>query len=97
MQETAGVYDPALLAVVRSCNDDSYSTNVNGASLSLSVRFADLAAGMILRSNVETRDGTLVLGVGHQLSEMTLQKLRNFERVAGIKEPIQVENYRRHQ
>ena len=47
---------------------------------------------MILRSNVETREGTLILPVGHHLNEMTLEKLRNFERVVGIKEPILVEN-----
>lgn len=55
-------------------------------------RLLDLTPGMVLRSNVETREGTLILSVGHQLNEMNLEKLRNFERVVGIKEPILVEH-----
>ena len=92
LQTQSGRYDPALLAAVRACNEGGQIGAVNASQLSLSVRFVDLTPGMVLRSNVETRDGTLVLSVGHHLNEMTLEKLRNFERVVGIKEPILVEN-----
>ena len=92
MQGQAGWYDPALLGAVRACNEDGHSGPVNATQLSLSLRLAELSAGMVLRSNVETIEGTLILSVGHQLNEMTLEKLRNFERVVGIKEPILVEN-----
>jgi hypothetical protein len=44
-------------------------------------------------AEVETcDDGTLVLSVGRRINEMTLEKLNNFERVIGIKQPILVEN-----
>jgi response regulator RpfG family c-di-GMP phosphodiesterase len=92
LQTHPGRYDPALLAAVRACNEGGTVGTVNASQLSLSVRLTDLTPGMVLRSNVETRDGTLVLSVGHRLSEMTLEKLRNFDRVVGIKEPILVEN-----
>ena len=73
-------------------NNGAPHSAVDAANLSVSVKSKDLAPGMVLRSNVETRDGTLILCAGHQISDMTLEKIRNFERVAGIKEPILVEN-----
>ncbi len=50
-----------------------------------------LAKGMVLRSNVETKDGMLILRAGHQINDMTLGKILNFESVVGVKEPIMVE------
>ena len=47
---------------------------------------------MVLRSNVETKDGTMILCAGHQLTEMTLEKIKNFALISGIREPLQVEN-----
>jgi hypothetical protein len=52
---------------------------------------ADLAPGMVLRSSIETKEGTLILSAGHHLSEMTLEKIQNFDRLSGLKEPIFVE------
>jgi response regulator RpfG family c-di-GMP phosphodiesterase len=92
LQTRPGWYDSALLAAVQACNEGGLAGTVEAPRLSRSAQFAELAPGMVLRSNVETRDGTLVLSVGHQLTEMTLEKLRNFARVVGIKEPIQVES-----
>jgi response regulator RpfG family c-di-GMP phosphodiesterase len=92
LQTQSGRYDPALLAAVRACNEGGPVCAVNASQLSRSVRLTDLTPGMVLRSNVETREGTLILSVGHHLNEMTLEKLRNFERVIGIKEHILVEN-----
>jgi hypothetical protein len=92
MQRRRGFYDPGLLAAVSASNNGAPRGTVDAANLSVSVKSKDLAPGMVLRSNVETRDGTLILCAGHQLNDMTLEKIRNFERVAGIKEPILVEN-----
>jgi hypothetical protein len=92
LQPQSGWYDPALLAAMRACNEGGHVGLVDASHQSLSVRLLDLTPGMILRSNVETRDDTLILPVGNHLNEMTLEKLRNFERVVGIKEPILVEN-----
>jgi hypothetical protein len=46
---------------------------------------------MVLRSNIETKEGTLILSTGHHITEMTLEKIKNFARVSGIREPIFVE------
>jgi hypothetical protein len=92
MRHQSGVYDPALLATVRACDQGRVSPSRDASQLSVAVRSKDLAFGMVLRSNVETLDGTLILCAGHQLNDMALEKIRNFEHVAGIKEPILVEN-----
>jgi hypothetical protein len=46
---------------------------------------------MVLYSDMHTRDGTLVLSAGHQISEMSLEKIQNFEQLSGIREPVFVE------
>jgi hypothetical protein len=55
------------------------------------VHVKDLTVGMVLHSDVLTKDGTMVLSSGHQISEMSLEKIQNFEQLSGIKEPIFVE------
>jgi response regulator RpfG family c-di-GMP phosphodiesterase len=90
MQSRQGWYDPSLLDAVRTYYGIIAATRETGRS-SISVALPDLAPGMVLHSNIETKDGVLILSAGHQLSEMTLEKIRNFDRVSGIKEPIFVE------
>jgi len=91
MRGRDGLYDPALLMVLQQSFEGKSSGPVRTARLSISVAARELANGMVLRSNVETKDGILILRVGHQINEMTLEKILNFESVVGIKEPIMVE------
>jgi response regulator RpfG family c-di-GMP phosphodiesterase len=90
MQTRLGWYDPALLVAVREYYGVAELAR-DAASSSLSISLCDLAPGMVLRSNVETRDGTLILCAGHHLTDMTLEKIKNFALVSGIKEPLFVE------
>ena len=90
MQERRGWYDPSMLDAVRNYYGITAAARESGRP-SISVEFRNLAPGMVLRSNIETKDGTLILAAGHPLSEMTLEKIQNFERISGIKEPIFVE------
>ena len=48
----------------------------------------DLQPGMVLYSNVLTKDGVLIITAGHEINEMTLGKIHNFESLSGIREPI---------
>jgi len=90
MQGRRGWYDPALLNAVRSYYGMSAPAGET-ARPHISVPLRDLAAGMMLRSNIETKDGTLILIAGQPLTDMTLDKIRNFECVSGIREPIFVD------
>ena len=90
MESRRGWYDPSLLEAVRAYYGIT-TTERETARPSISVALLDLTPGMVLRSNIETQEGTLILSSGHQLNEMTLEKIQNFNRLSGVKEPIFVE------
>lgn len=86
-----GWYDPELLAAVRgSFGGSGPVTAAPRANISISAK--DLAPGMVLHSDVLTKDGMLILSAGHLINEMTLEKIQNFERLSGIQEPIFVQS-----
>jgi len=91
MQDRGGRYDPALFSAVQVCLTGG-GGGIKAPRLSLAVSLSGLVTGMVLRSNLETTDGTLLLSTGHEINQMTLEKIQNFARVFGIKEPIQVES-----
>jgi len=91
MQGRQGWYDPKLLAAVRACFGGK-ETDVDASRATVSLTVRQLRVGMVLHSDVKTREGTLVLAAGHQISEMSLEKIQNFEQVSGIQEPIFVES-----
>jgi response regulator RpfG family c-di-GMP phosphodiesterase len=92
MRGREGVYDPTLLAFLRNAAETPASGRAEPVNLSAEVTVKQLVPGMILRSNVETKQGALILPAGHKINEMTLQKIRNFQSVVGIKTPILVES-----
>ena len=91
MREREGAYDPGLLAAVRAGLAGAGRPALAAPRESIAVAPGNLAPGMVLRSNVKTKDGMLVLSAGHQLTCLTLEKLRNFDLLAGLAEPILVE------
>ncbi len=58
----------------------------------LEINFAQLRIGNILRSNIETNNGTVLVVAGTQITPTLIERLKNFAEVSGIKEPISVEN-----
>ncbi len=90
METRQGWYDPALLGAVREFYGMGATARA-AAGPSLSISICDLSPGMVLHANVETKEGTVILYAGHYLTEMTLEKIKNFDRIAGLKEPLLVE------
>lgn len=90
LQQRQGWYDPDLLAMVRSHFGGAEAESDSGKP-NISVTVRDLAVGMVLYSDILTKDGTLVLSTGRQINEMALEKIQNFEQLSGIREPIFVE------
>lgn len=90
MQNRKGWYDPVLLQAVRGHFGLSTSA-VAYERPSIPVALNDLTRGMVLRTNLETKDGTLILAAGHQIGETTLEVIHNFAMLTGVKEPIFVE------
>lgn len=87
MRLRQGWYDPALLDAVRAYYGFAAAASESDRPC-ISVALSDLAPGMVLHSNIETKDGVLILSAGHQLNEMTVEKIQNFDRISGIKEPV---------
>ena len=91
MHTRRGWYDPALLDAVREYYGvGAVARDAAGPGISISI--CDLSPGMVLHSNVETKAGAVILHAGHYLTEMTLEKIKNFNRVSGVKEPLFVES-----
>jgi response regulator RpfG family c-di-GMP phosphodiesterase len=90
MQTRLGWYDPALLDAVREHYGVGFAARDAGCA-SICISVCDLTPGMVLRSNIETKEGTLILCAGHHITEMNLEKIKNFVLVFGIKEPLFVE------
>ncbi len=90
MQHRHGWYDPKLLTDVRACFGGPDS-DAEAVKETVAVAVKDLSVGMVLHTNVLTKDGTMVLSAGHQINEMSLEKIQNFEQLSGIQEPIFVE------
>ena len=98
MAERKGWYDPRLLAAIEKWSIGRVTT-LESIQTGRAVKVAELVPGMVPVCNIETRTGlqagdlpVVVVWAGQPLSEVVLEKIRNFERVFGIKEPIMVES-----
>jgi response regulator RpfG family c-di-GMP phosphodiesterase len=87
MQQRKGWYDPKLLAAVLA-SFGGKPIQPEAARPMISVTLKDLAIGMLLSSDMLTRQGALVLSSGHHVNQTSLEKIQNFEQVSGIQEPI---------
>jgi response regulator RpfG family c-di-GMP phosphodiesterase len=103
LQRAKGKYDPALLAEI--CKHWPAPTPIpaapsaaapNGAAAvhrpTVNVFLDNLTVGMVVRANVETDEGTVIIPAGTLLNEMALEKIHNFARLGDVKEPIVVQN-----
>ncbi len=91
MRARTGVYDPQILELLASPRGLAGVQQAAPARPSLSVTFAQLRVGHVLRADVSTRDGILIVVGGNRISPMLMERLRNFSQLSGIKEPIFVE------
>lgn len=90
MRQRNGVYDPKVMQAVAAGFDIYLTDSMATAESTASVAFCDLRVGAVLKSDLCTQDGTLIVPADTLISATLLEKLRNFARLSGIKEPIQV-------
>lgn len=50
----------------------------------------EILTGMIAREDIVTTTGVLLVSTGHEITELMLQRLRNFHRKAGVVEPLEM-------
>ena len=92
LAERTGWYDPDVVAaaqqVFRSENTEPIQeTKPEGENLR-TVTLAQMNIGCTLRSDVETSDGVLLATAGQVVDETVFERIRNYAKVVGIKEPL---------
>jgi len=90
LQSRTGIYDPRILEAARNCLSSSTPAEAVPGEEKTLIPFKNLAPGQSLLSNVETEDGVLIVSAGTCITPILLAKLRNFNRLSHIKEPIYV-------
>jgi len=86
-----GWYDPKMLETITTYLLGKETSGVSEPVSTMSVSIKELEVGQILRSDIETAAGALLLSAGQRLSLVNINRLRNYAEMTGIKEPIQVE------
>jgi response regulator RpfG family c-di-GMP phosphodiesterase len=90
LRQRPGWYDPELLTAACRC----FHVDVpqpKEAGHPVPVTLDKLAVGHLLLADVETRSGLLIVAAGNTITETLLQRLQNFASMAGIKEPLFVD------
>lgn len=91
MQQRVGWYDPRVLdaAFVRF---DAYLPKASSAPHTAQAMSAnELRQGQVFFSSVYTVDGDLIVKAGTRVTPMLQERLRNFARLQGLREPLEVE------
>jgi len=91
MQTRSGRYDPKVLDSTFACFDVYLSRPTPVVPVPKAVTLKELRIGHVLSSNVETKDGVLIICSGTKVTQMALEKLRNFDKLQGIKEPFYIQ------
>jgi HD-GYP domain-containing protein (c-di-GMP phosphodiesterase class II) len=84
-----GLYDPQLLSLVRMAFGIAGERRDDTSQTAL-ISINDLAPGMVLHTDILTKDGIMILSAGHHISQMVLEKIQNFKMIYGIKEPVYI-------
>jgi len=85
LRATRGKYPPALLDALKNYSPSRIDFEVKRLLAS------QLLPGMILEADVFTEDGSLtVISKGTTLTVTLVERVQNFERTRGVREPIQV-------
>jgi response regulator RpfG family c-di-GMP phosphodiesterase len=85
MRGRKGFYDPAALQAFSNVIG-SATKNVEARQISA----RELRTGMVLRENLYTKTGMLLVTRGHEVTAGLMERIDNFSRKTGIREPIAV-------
>jgi response regulator RpfG family c-di-GMP phosphodiesterase len=91
LQTRTGWYDPHIVKAFNSANHHTAET-ASKPKLASPICFALLRIGHILRADVHIQDGTLIVASGNRVTPTLMERLRNFNMLSGIKEPVFVES-----
>jgi response regulator RpfG family c-di-GMP phosphodiesterase len=87
----SGHYDTQVIEAANACLNHPAASAKCTAPVIKSLPFAKLRAGQILRSDIKTGEGQLLIAAGNTITAPMLERLSNFSRITNIEEPILVE------
>jgi response regulator RpfG family c-di-GMP phosphodiesterase len=90
MRDCAGWYDPRIVEAFTAASPRT--TEAPKLKSPSPISFALLRVGHVLRADVYIRDGTLIVVSGNRITPTLMERLRNFNALSGVKEPIFVES-----
>jgi response regulator RpfG family c-di-GMP phosphodiesterase len=85
MRTRRGAYDPELLEAFAALAGGSGNEPVV-QELAVSA----LRPGLVFVDDVRTRDGGLLIARGHEITQNLLERIRNFAKNVGVREPLKV-------
>ncbi len=90
LRHCTGHYDPKVLESVAAFFDLSLESEISPVPEPRPVSLKELQVGQYLTGGIKTRDGNLIVPSGTIISQVHLEKLRNFAQLSGLIEPIMV-------
>jgi hypothetical protein len=96
MEARDGVYDPAMLQTLSALlksdtqSPNTQSNDVAQEQLRVEVSVEELCAGQKLLEDIKTLDGMLLVVSGTELSELMVQRIRNYSQQKGVQTPLVV-------
>jgi response regulator RpfG family c-di-GMP phosphodiesterase len=90
MTRFPGRYDPRVLEAVAAVFDISLTAAPAAELPGRSVGIKELRIGWTFAADARTRDGVMIVAAGTEVTQMLLQKLRNFGELGDLEEPMLV-------
>jgi response regulator RpfG family c-di-GMP phosphodiesterase len=91
LAERVGRYDPKLLPAVLGALRATWGADRNSRDGERRMTVATLAIGHVLAQPVLTTEGTVLLVAGQEITAPVLERLRNFAKTVGVRDPIVVQ------
>lgn len=92
MEARVGAYDPRLLQLCFACFQTFLISTVSSELPVRSLYVKELTADQVIVSDIVTPEGVVLVGAGNRLTPMVLQKLRNYDTLGEVKQPVLVQD-----
>jgi len=93
MQKHSDLYDPVVLKAFSALFNESRQKEVGvEAFKGIEVTLEELLPGHMVLADIVTRQNTLLISRGHILTQLSVERIKNYAKLAGIKVPILVDS-----
>jgi len=92
MKARAGVYDPRLLEQCFVCFQAFLANALSANTPVRTLYVKELKENQVVVSDIVTPDGLVLVGAGNRLTAMVLERLRNYDELGEVKQPVLVQD-----